>query len=69
MKFSLNAVKAGTGILAAFGIALGLLIYHSIDEGDEDSFGSMLAIFGLVIAMIISPIIHIIIVIRIEFFW
>jgi hypothetical protein len=58
MKFSLNAVKAGVGIFASFGIALGLLISISIAEGGEENFefGIIIAVFGLILAMVISPI-------------
>ena len=54
MQYNKNAVKAGCSIFGGFGIGLGLLMYFAVDADDE--FGGFFVIFGLIIAVMLSPI-------------
>ena len=54
MEVNQNALKAGCSIFAGFGVGLGLLMYFAVDA-DED-MGVLFVIFGLIIAVMLSPI-------------
>ena len=67
MQYSPNAVKAGAGMFAAFGVGIGLLMYFLVNEssdlfGDDfEDIGVFIAIMGLVIAVLFSPILAVIV--------
>ena len=67
MQYSPNAVKAGAGMFAAFGVGIGLLMYIMVNEssdlfGDDfEDIGVFIAIMGLVIAVLFSPILAVIV--------
>ena len=54
MEFNKNAVQAGCSIFGGFGVGLGLLMYFAVDADEE--MGSFFIIFGLIIAVMLSPI-------------
>ena len=67
MQYSPNAVKAGVGMFAAFGVSVGLLMYFLVNEssdlfGDDfEDIGIFIAFIGLIIAALFSPILAVIV--------
>ena len=54
MEVNQNALKAGCSIFAGFGVGLGLLMYFAVDA--DENMGAVFVIFGLIIAVMLSPI-------------
>ena len=54
MELNKNAVQAGCSIFGGFGVGLGLLMYFAVDA--DENMGSIFILFGLIIAVMLSPI-------------